>query len=129
MEIAPVRESPAASKKPIPREFGTRPGRGAYFVACRWGILPIVDRQQVGKVQNPMAISENDEFAVNPSEDGDTGNSLSPEDLERVRRYLNSPIHSVDRKPFRPFLMMIMLVAAVSSLSLVSLLIAWIVLE
>lgn len=27
---------------------------------------------------------------------------LSQEDLDRVQSYLNSPIHQVERKPFRP---------------------------
>jgi len=31
---------------------------------------------------------------------------LSPEDLARVQQYLSSPIHSVERKPFKPWMMM-----------------------
>lgn len=54
---------------------------------------------------------------------------LSGEDLERVERYLASPVHSVERKPFRPWFMMFMLLVVVGSLSLLSLLIAWLVLE
>jgi hypothetical protein len=55
--------------------------------------------------------------------------SLSPEDLARVERYLSSPIHRVERKPFRPYLMMLLLLSVVISLSMLSLLISWLVLE
>lgn len=54
---------------------------------------------------------------------------LSDEDLARVEKYLSSPIHQVERKPFRPWLMMFGLVAVVVSLSLLSLLIGNLVLE
>lgn len=30
---------------------------------------------------------------------------LSDEDMQRVKKYLSSPIHSVERKPFRPWLL------------------------
>ncbi len=53
---------------------------------------------------------------------------LSDEDLARVERYLASPIHQVERKPFRPWFMMLALVGVVTGLSLVSLLISWLVL-
>ncbi|MGB5324023.1 MAG: DUF3094 family protein [Pseudomonadales bacterium] len=53
---------------------------------------------------------------------------LSREDLARVDRYLGSPLHQVDRKPFRPWLMMLALLAVVGSLSLLSLLISSLVL-
>lgn len=53
---------------------------------------------------------------------------LSREDLDRVAHYLRSPIHQVERKPFRPWLMMLSLVAVVILLSLLSLFISWLVL-
>jgi hypothetical protein len=53
---------------------------------------------------------------------------LSADDLARVQRYLNSPVHQIDRKPFRPWLMMLALLAVVGSLSLLSLLISSLVL-
>lgn len=64
-----------------------------------------------------------DADSVSPEE------KLSKEDLDRVNQYLSSPIHSIERKPFRPFVMMLSLVGVVTSLSLLSLLIAWLVLE
>lgn len=54
---------------------------------------------------------------------------LSQEDKARVEQYLSSPIHSVERKPFKPFLMMLGLVAVVGMLSVASILISWLVLE
>ena len=42
---------------------------------------------------------------------------LSAKDLERVEKYLSSPIHQVERKPFRPWIMMLMLVVTVTLLS------------
>ena len=56
------------------------------------------------------------------------GPQLSDEDLARVEQYLASPIHQVERKPFRPWFMMLALVGVVTGLSLVSLLISWLVL-
>lgn len=53
---------------------------------------------------------------------------LSPEDLARVKQYLSSPIHSVERKPFKAWVMMLALVAVVVVLGLLSQLIAWLVL-
>ncbi len=53
---------------------------------------------------------------------------LSSEDIKRVEKYLASPIHQVERKPFRPWLMMAMLVATVMSLGGLSILIASLVL-
>jgi|TARA_B110000879_G_scaffold180683_1_gene237488 hypothetical protein len=53
---------------------------------------------------------------------------LSPEDLARVQQYLSSPIHSVERKPFRPWMMMLALVSVVVILGVLSQLIAWFVL-
>ena len=53
---------------------------------------------------------------------------LSPEDLARVQKYLSSPIHSVERKPFKPWMMMLALVSVVVILGLLSQMIAWLVL-
>ena len=53
---------------------------------------------------------------------------LSAEDQARVDKYLSSPIHSVERKPFKPWIMMVMLLSSVASLSLISVLISWLVL-
>jgi uncharacterized protein YbaP (TraB family) len=53
---------------------------------------------------------------------------LSPEDLARVQQYLSSPIHSVERKPFKPWMMMMALIAVVVVLGLLSQMIAWFVL-
>ena len=50
-------------------------------------------------------------------------NELSEADLARVEKYLSSPIHQIERKPFKPWLMMLGLVAVVVSLSLLSILI------
>ena len=46
---------------------------------------------------------------------------LSEDDLERVAQYLDSPIHRIDRKPFRPWMMMASLVGVVTLLSFLSL--------
>lgn len=53
---------------------------------------------------------------------------LSPEDLARVQQYLSSPIHSVERKPFKPWMMMLALISVVVILGLLSQMIAWFVL-
>ena len=54
---------------------------------------------------------------------------LSKEDLQRVEKYLSSPIHQVERKPFKPWIMMLMLVLTVLFLSGLSLVISWFVIE
>ena len=46
---------------------------------------------------------------------------LSAEDMERVRKYLSTPIHSVERKPFRPWV----LIAGVWVLVVVLGLLSW----
>lgn len=51
-------------------------------------------------------------------------NKLSAEDMERVKKYLESPVPSVERKPFRPFLLLIVIVAVVIILGQLSYLIA-----
>lgn len=57
--------------------------------------------------------------------EADGERKLSDEDMARVEKYLSSPIHSVERKPFRPWLMMLGLLGVLSVLSLLSLLISW----
>lgn len=76
-------------------------------------------------------MGENKESIVPASvEEQDNNNEkLSSEDLERVNKYLSSPVHQVERKPFRPWLMMLLLVLTVLLLSGLSLLISWLVLE
>ncbi|GIX29919.1 MAG: hypothetical protein KatS3mg124_0391 [Porticoccaceae bacterium] len=45
---------------------------------------------------------------------------LSEEDLKRVEEYLASPVHRVERKPFRPWLLLFWLWVVVSALGLFS---------
>ena len=45
---------------------------------------------------------------------------LGEDDLRRVERYLSSPIHQVQRKPFRPWLLLLWLWVVVGVLGLVS---------
>jgi hypothetical protein len=48
---------------------------------------------------------------------------LSQEDLARVQEYLNSPIHQVERPPFRPLRLLLVLwlvVTLISGVALVS---------
>ncbi len=52
-------------------------------------------------------------------------NRLSEEDMARVEQYLASPIHQVERKPYRPWLLLLVLWVVVSILGGVSLLFAW----
>lgn len=59
----------------------------------------------------------------------ETDSKLSQEDLQRVEKYLSSPIHQVERKPFKPWLMMLMLVGTTLFLSGLSVLISWFVIE
>lgn len=63
------------------------------------------------------------------SDQAEASPQLSDEDMARVERYLSSPIHSVERRPFRPYRMMLALLGVVVSLSLLSLLISWWVLD
>jgi hypothetical protein len=65
--------------------------------------------------------------AVTSLEESDSP-QLSEQDLKRVERYLSSPIHQVDRKPFRPWLMMLGLVGVMFILSSISWVISKIVL-
>lgn len=66
--------------------------------------------------------------------DAESGAELGPEskltseDLGRVEKYLASPVHQVERKPFRPWMMMGSLVAIVVLLGGFSRLISWFVL-
>lgn len=41
---------------------------------------------------------------------------LSEEDMKRVDSYLNSPIHQVERKPFKPFYFVLLTVFSVTGL-------------
>ncbi|MBV1931080.1 MAG: DUF3094 domain-containing protein [Porticoccaceae bacterium] len=50
---------------------------------------------------------------------------LSDEDMARVDEYLSSPIHQVERKPYRPWLLLLVLWVVVASLGGVALLFAW----
>lgn len=45
---------------------------------------------------------------------------LSQEDLDRVQEYLNSPIHQVERKPFRPIYFVFLTIGSVSFLLLLA---------
>ena len=49
---------------------------------------------------------------------------LSEEDTARVQEYLSSPIHCVERKPFRPFMMAVLLIVVLTGISVISVLIA-----
>ena len=58
----------------------------------------------------------------NHSQDaGDTPRKLSEEDQARVDEYLSSPVHQVERKPFRPLLLLFWLWVVVAALGGVSL--------
>jgi hypothetical protein len=50
---------------------------------------------------------------------------LTPEDQEKVDRYLSSSIHQVERKPFRPWLLLGVIVCVMIALSVFSYGIAW----
>jgi hypothetical protein len=50
----------------------------------------------------------------------DNPRKLSDEDLDRVKEYLSSPVHQVERKPFRPLLLLFWLWVVVSVLGGVS---------
>ena len=49
---------------------------------------------------------------------------LSDEDMARVEEYLSSPVHQVERKPYRPWLLLLILWAAVSAMGGVAVLYA-----
>lgn len=51
----------------------------------------------------------------------------SPEDLEAVKRFINTPVNQVERKPFKPWMMMGGLMGVVIILGGLSLLIGWLV--
>lgn len=50
---------------------------------------------------------------------------LSPEDQQKVEQYLSSPVHKVERAPFKPWLMMAGLTLVVIALGLLSRLLAY----
>ena len=52
---------------------------------------------------------------------------LSPEDQKKVEQYLSSPVHQVERAPFKPWLMMAGLPLVVIALGLLSRLLAYLV--
>jgi len=54
-------------------------------------------------------------------EAGDKPRKLSEEDLARVNEYLSSPVHQVERKPFRPLLLLFWLWVVVAALGGISL--------
>lgn len=68
------------------------------------------------------------DFAADSNNLGDSQPQLSDEDLRRVEQYLSSPVHQIERKPFRPWLMMAGLIGTVLLLSLLSWIISYLVL-
>ncbi|MGK2913250.1 MAG: DUF3094 family protein [Porticoccaceae bacterium] len=50
---------------------------------------------------------------------------LSQEDLDRVQEYLSSPVHSVERQPYRPLRLLLVLWIVVSVLGGLAYLAAW----
>ena len=52
-------------------------------------------------------------------------NQLTPEDRDRVERYLNSPGTSGERKPFRPFVLLGFIWLVMVLFGLISYFIAW----
>ena len=50
---------------------------------------------------------------------------LSPEDQQKVEQYLASPLHQVERAPFRPWFLMFVLLAVVIGLGLLSRLLSY----
>lgn len=55
----------------------------------------------------------------------DNERKLSEEDMQRVQQYLNSPIHQVDRKPFRPLYFVMLSFFSVVGLLLLALLVTY----
>jgi len=53
-------------------------------------------------------------------------NKLSEEDMARVREYLSTPVHSVERQPFRPLRLLLVLWVVVSIVGGLAYLLAWI---
>ena len=80
------------------------------------------------KASNNSLLGPNAGSLKSESNATDPESKLSGEDLERVEKYLASPIHQVERKPFRPWLMMALLALTVLSLGGLSMLISRIVL-
>lgn len=50
---------------------------------------------------------------------------LSDEDMARVNEYLSSPIHQVERKPYRPWLLLLVLWLVVTAMGGVAVGFAW----
>jgi hypothetical protein len=53
---------------------------------------------------------------------------LNPDDQRRVDEYLKSPLHQVERKPFRPWLLLVLVLAVTIGLGLLSRLLSYLVL-
>lgn len=51
----------------------------------------------------------------------------SPEDLEAVKQFINTPVNQVERQPFKPWVMIALLMGSVIVLGGLSLLIGWLV--
>lgn len=54
------------------------------------------------------------------TDDQDQRPQLSEEDMKRVESYLSSPIHQVERKPFKPMYFVLLTVGSVSGLLLLA---------
>lgn len=67
----------------------------------------------------------NEPSSVNEPSGTNTAPKLSEEDMARVSAYLNSPVHSRERPPFRPWVLMLVLTVVVTGLTALSLLYAW----
>ena len=79
-------------------------------------------------MQSSDPVSQPDSTAGAATSQANEPPQLSDADMARVDKYLSSPIHSVERKPFKPILMMFALVGVVVGLGGLSMFIAWIVL-
>ncbi|MGV8864774.1 MAG: DUF3094 family protein [Pseudomonas sp.] len=53
---------------------------------------------------------------------------LNPEDQQRVEEYLRTPVHTVERRPFRPWLLLAVVLIVVIGLGLLSRLLSYLTL-
>jgi len=53
---------------------------------------------------------------------------LNPEDQQRVEEYLRTPVHTVERRPFRPWLLLAVVLTVVIGLGLLSRLLSYLTL-
>lgn len=53
---------------------------------------------------------------------------LNPEDQQRVEEYLQTPVHTVERRPFRPWLLLAVVLIVVIGLGLLSRLLSYLTL-